>query len=31
MAEKNDRINLKNAYYNAAKYYEAANKIDLAI
>jgi len=31
IADKNDRINLRNAFYNAAKYYEASNKIDLAI
>lgn len=31
MAEKFDRINLKNTYYNTAKYYQAANDFQKAI
>ena len=31
VAEKFDRINLKNTYYSAAKFYEAANNFEQAI
>lgn len=31
ISEKFDRINLKNNYYNAAKFYEAQGKYDQAI
>lgn len=31
VAEKFDRINLKNTYYSAAKYYEAASNFENAI
>lgn len=31
ISEKYDRINLKNSYYNAAKFYEAQGKFDMAI
>ena len=31
ISEKNDRINMKNAYYNSAKFYEASGKYELAI
>jgi intraflagellar transport protein 140 len=31
ISEKQDRINLKNTYYNAAKFYEASNRFDQAI
>lgn len=31
ISEKYDRINLKNNFYNAAKFYEASNRFDEAI
>lgn len=31
ISEKYDRVNLKNTYFNAAKFYEAQGKYELAI